>query len=404
VKVLFLTQVLPYPLDAGPKVRAYYVLRHLAARHAVTLLSFVRASDSPAALDHLREFCAQVVTVPMPRARWREAAAALRSLVRGEPILIARDWLPAMAAALTQLTAQTQFDIVHADQLWMAPYALAARAGSRGHAPRLVLDQHNAVYLIPRRLAESARSLPRRSVWGREAGLMARYEQRTNLAFDQVVTVTAPDQQALAALYPQPPRPRFSAVIPICIDARAVTPLPRPAEPGLLFLGGMHWPPNAEGVRWFARDAWPAIQAEHPTATFYAIGKQPPAELSGLPHVTAPGYVDDPDDFWRRSQVFVVPLLAGGGMRVKILDAWARGLPVVSTTIGAEGLDVRDGENLLLADTPANFARAINRVLADPALAARLAAAGRQTVLACYDWQAIYPAWEQVYQAAQETA
>jgi glycosyltransferase involved in cell wall biosynthesis len=233
---------------------------------------------------------------------------------------------------------------------------------------------------------------------------MARYERRTCLAFDQVVTVTAPDREALLALYRQPPRPAFSAVIPICIDAQAVPPLSRPAAPGVLFLGGMHWPPNADGVRWFARAALPAIHAAHPAATFYAIGKQPPAELAARPNVDAPGYVDDPDAYWAKSQVFVVPLLAGGGMRVKILDAWARGVPVVSTTIGAEGLDYHDGENLLLADTPAAFAQAVNQVLADPALAARLAEAGRRTVAAGYDWRVIYPAWDTVYAAEKVLA
>src|SRR5262249_23927302 len=150
-----------------PKVRAYYVLRHLAARHRVTLVSFVRASDGPEALSHLRELCAQVVTIPMPRSRLRDAAAMVRSGARGEPVLIARDWVPALAAALAKLLATEHFDVVHADQLWMAPYALAARklAAQRSRPPRLVLDQHNAVYLIPRRLAESTRSPLRRVVW-----------------------------------------------------------------------------------------------------------------------------------------------------------------------------------------------------------------------------------------------
>ncbi len=412
VNILFLTQVLPYPLDAGPKVRAYYVLRHLAAQHQVTLVSFVRTSDPPAALAHLRSVCAQVVTCPLPRSRLRDAAAVLRSGLRGEPVLIARDWLPAMAQALARLLAGQRFDVIHADQLWMAPYALAARAfaAQHGHPPRLVLDQHNAVYLIPRRMAGAARSPLRRLAWQREAGLMARYEARTCLAFDQVVTVTAPDRAALRALYAAPPVPAFSAVIPICIDAQAVpAPAGPAAPPGLLFLGGMHWPPNSEGVLWFSREALPAVHAAHPTAVFWAIGRQPPAELAALDlHqrgvIQAPGYVDEADAFWAKSQVFVVPLLAGGGMRVKILDAWARGVPVVSTTIGAEGLAYRDGDNLLLADTPAAFAEAVNRVLADPNLAARIAAAGRRTVAAHYDWRAIYPAWDRVYQAAPEAA
>ncbi|MCC7359787.1 MAG: glycosyltransferase [Anaerolineales bacterium] len=401
MNVLFLTQVLPYPLDAGPKVRAYYVLRHLAQGHRVTLASFVRPSDSPTALAHLREVCAEVITSPMPRARWRDALAVGRSALRGEPVLIARDWAPAMAGRLREVAAAQRFDVIHADQVWMAPYALAAHAAAPA-APRLVLDQHNAVYLIPQRLTHAARGL-RRLFWRREAALMARYETRTCLAFDQVVTVSDPDQQALLALYPQPPRPAFPPPIPICIDAQAApSAAPAADSPGLLFLGGMHWPPNAEGVRWFVREALPAVQAQVPGAVFYAIGRQPPADVTAQAGVVAPGYVDDPTAYWAKSQVFVVPLLAGGGMRVKILDAWARGVPVVSTTIGAEGLAYRDGVNLLIGDTPAALAEAVARVLSDPALAARLAEAGRRTALTHYDWRVIYSAWDAVYQPAAE--
>jgi glycosyltransferase involved in cell wall biosynthesis len=113
--------------------------------------------------------------------------------------------------------------------------------------------------------------------------------------------------------------------------------------------------------------------------------------------IEAPGYVENVEPFWARSQVFIVPLHAGGGMRVKILDAWAQGLPVVSTTVGAEGLHYQNGENILIADTPEAFAQAVLAVLRDPGLAGRLAAAGRQNVEQHYDWRRIYPAWDAIY-------
>ena len=109
--------------------------------------------------------------------------------------------------------------------------------------------------------------------------------------------------------------------------------------------------------------------------------------------------MDDPQPYWARSRVFVVPLRAGGGMRVKILEAWARGVPVVSTTIGAEGLHYRAGHDILIADNPADFAAAVNAILADRALAQRLAAAGRATVEQHYDWRRVYPAWDAIYDA-----
>ena len=404
MKLLFLTQVLPYPLDAGPKVRAYYTLKHLAQRHAVTLVSFVRGSDTPAACAHLQTVCERVLTVPMPRSWRREAAALGSSLLHGTPLLIARDHVPAMHAALETLVDGTCFDAIHADQLWMAPYALAAqeRAARRGCRPMTLLDQHNAVFLVPLRMAEAARSPWRRAMLRREAGLMARYEARICLAFDRVVTVTEQDQAALMSLYPAR-RPAPPTVIPICVEP-GPAPARAKAAAHVLFLGGMHWPPNADGARWFARAMWPIIHARWPTAEFWAVGKQPPPELArpeaAKRGLHAPGYAAELEAHWANARVFVAPLRSGGGMRVKILDAWVRGLPVVSTTVGAEGLAARAGENILIADTPAAFAEAVVRVLSDAALAERLARAGRDTILRHYDWHKTYQLWENVYDAA----
>jgi glycosyltransferase involved in cell wall biosynthesis len=401
LRILFLTQVLPYPLDAGPKVRSYYTLRHLARRgQAVTLVSFVRATDRPEAVAHMGELCEQVVTVPMPRARWRDALALARSALTGEPLLITRDRVPAMHARLREIAGRQPFDLVHADQLWMAPYALAA-AAAQPRAPRLVLDQHNAVYLVPQRLAASARNPVARLGYAREARRMAAYEAAICRRFDAVVTLTAEDRQSLLQLYAGAEPPALDAIIPICLDPASV-PLARrqPGSRDLLFVGGMHWAPNAEGVVWFGRQVLPLVRAAEPAARLVAVGRQPPvAVLAGAPEgsLCFPGYVEDLEAYWQACAVFVVPLHAGGGMRVKILDAWSRGVPIVSTTIGAEGLAVADGENLLLADTAADFAAAVQRVLADPALAERLARGGRATVERHYDWRAIYPAWDAVY-------
>jgi glycosyltransferase involved in cell wall biosynthesis len=161
----------------------------------------------------------------------------------------------------------------------------------------------------------------------------------------------------------------------------------------------MHWPPNADGVTWFAEEVLPLIIKALPNARFTAVGKQPPrrtgaASPAGL---NLPGYVKELQPFWERSAAFVVPLRAAGGMRVKILDAWARGLPVISTTIGAEGLAWVEGENLLIADTAADFAAAVTRVLTLPDLAARLAQGGRATVEQHYDWRTAYAAWDAIY-------
>jgi glycosyltransferase involved in cell wall biosynthesis len=428
MRILFLTQVLPYPLDAGPKVRAYYTLRYLAQHHGVTLLSFVRPGDRPEAVEHLRTICGTVHTVPMHRSRVRDAWYLLRSLVRGEPFLIARDWVPAMAEAVRALVeppirsngrrrraSQPEpraFDAVHADQLWMAPYALLARRRlAGGRRPTVILDQHNAVFQIPRRLAKHATNPLRRALLALEARKLARYELRACQQFDHVSWVTHEDRTAVLSEAPtELPRladGQHSSVIPICVqpDERSVI-WRQPGARRVTFLGGLHWPPNGEGALWLARDVWPRVRRRVPDAVLTIIGKSPPPALTAIGErradIEITGYVADPTPYLAETAAFVVPLHAGGGMRVKILDAWSWGLPVVTTRVGAEGLRAQDGENALVADAPEAFAQAVARVLTDDGVATRLAIGGRSTVEAYYDWRLEYRAWDRVYEGPRD--
>jgi glycosyltransferase involved in cell wall biosynthesis len=403
MKILFLTQVLPYPLDAGPKVRAYYVLRYLAERHDVTLLSFVRATDTPAALAHLRTLCADVITVPITRSRVKDAGFLLKSLALQRPFIIERDASAAMQARLDALAAASPpFAAVHADQLWMAPYALRFQRAAANH-PLTVMDQHNAVYMILQRLADAERNPAKRALMQLEARKLAAFEVETCRAFDHVTWVTQEDFAAVQAQAPaaSPPIPN-DGVLPICGDPEATPVIARTASPRrVTFLGGLHYPPNAQGVVWFAREIFPQVLAQIPDAVLTVIGKQPPPELHslGIPpsNLEVTGYVADPLPYLAETAAFIVPLLAGGGMRVKIIDGWTWGLPIVSTRVGAEGIDAVHGENMLLADAPADFAQAVIDLLRDPALNAHIAAGGRRTVLERYNWRTVYRRWDAIY-------
>ena len=398
MRILFLSQLVPYPVDAGPKVRIYYVLRHLAsAGHEVTLLAFSRESDAAGSIDHLRQYCAAIHTVPMRRSRARDVYHFGRSLLSRRPFLIARDDDTAMFDKAREIVQADGFDAIHADQLWMASYALAARDAAAEPRPQLVLDQHNAVHLIPQRLAESGGGPLSRLLLRREASLMSRYERETCQRFDHVVWVTAEDKDALAL--PNPPAGPHSYVIPICVDPAATPLIERAARPHrVTFLGGLHWPPNAAGIVWFAREVWPRVRAACPDAVLTVIGKSPPAELDGRAEgIEVTGYVDDPAPYLAETAAFIVPLHAGGGMRVKILDAWTWGLPVVSTTIGAEGIAYRDGENLLIADDLSYFANAVIYLCNESDKASVLVQRGRNIIEQMYEWQTGYLAWENIY-------
>lgn len=405
MRILFLSQLLPYPPDAGAKVRAYYTLRWLAEKHQVTLVAFTRNDDSPAAIDHLRTFCHAVHTLPMPRNQVRDGVALAKSLFQQESFIIRRDVVAKMDRLLRRLVSENKFDVVHADQLWMAQYALFVK--HMLPVVRLVLDEHNACYQIFERLAQRERNPLKRWLWSREARLLRQYEWDICTRFDHVVTVTPEDTKSLIGLAEcNTGNGSKFTTIPICLDTRQ-HPVATPQGDGLtiLHLGTMFWPPNVEGVLWFVRRVWPKVAAEIPQARFSILGKNPPADIQVLNNQAqfdVIGYVADPQPWLEQAGVFIVPLLSGGGMRVKIIDAWCWGLPVVSTTIGAEGIEYHDGENLLIADSADDYATKVVRVLQDNELSQRLRQNGRRWVETHYDWRSVYHAWDEVYESRQD--
>lgn len=379
MRVLLLTQVLPYPPDSGPKVKTWYLIKHLARDHAITLVSFTRG-DQNADVDHLRRYCEAVHTVPMERGALRDGMAMARSLATARPWMMLRDHRPAMARLIDHLAGQGRFDVAHADQLNMAQYALRVPA-------RRVLDAHNALWTLYRRLAGTMSPGPRRWLLEREWRLLRAYEGRMVRAFDAVLAVTAEDAVALRHAAGVT---RDITVIPIAMDTDEVAPAERRADADhILHVGTMYWPPNIDGIRWFIEEVLPHVHARRPETIVDVVGARPPEWLIELaardPRICVPGYVPDLTPYLETAGAFVVPLRAGGGMRVKILNAMAQGIPMVSTTLGAEGIRVVHGRHILLADTPEAFAAATLRLLTDHRLGASLAASARALVEGAYD-------------------
>jgi polysaccharide biosynthesis protein PslH len=395
VRILFLTQLLPWPLDAGPKVRSYYVLRYLAeAGHEVSVACFRRPGESDRSLEALRRICTRVETVPMVRSRGKDVTAGLASLLSRTPFLIRRDRVAEMRRRVAAMTAGRSFDAVHADQLWMAPYALDCQV------PLRILDQHNAVFVAVRRLAGQAGNPLVRMLAGREAVKLESFERAACSEFHRVVWVTDEDRRAVVSAGGK--ANGRDTVIPIATDPRECPPVSRHRPFRVLFLGGMHWPPNADGIGWFADRVWPQVAQAAPDAVLTIVGKAPPRRLVALAarsggRIEVAGYVSGLGKYLAETAAFIVPIRSGAGMRVKVLDAWCWQLPVVSTTVGAEGIQSHPGENLLLADDEEAFAQSVLEVLGDRDLDARLSANGRATVEQSYDWKKVYTAWDQIY-------
>lgn len=321
--------------------------------------------------------------------------------------MIIRDRIPEMERLLRVLMQNDNFQVVHADQTSMAQYGLLAAGEVQAERrPRTVLDQHNAMHLLVARQAGFERG-PSRWLWRREADRFKDYERMLCRQYDHVLAVTEEDRQALLHLFPTGEREAMVGkftTLPICVDPAETEPVrPRDEGPHILHLGTMFWPPNVEGVLWFAREVLPLVLQQVPEARFTIAGKKPPESVRSLagPNIDVTGYVADPIPLLARSRAFVVPLLAGGGMRVKIPDGWQWGMPIVSTAMGVEGIRCRPGENILLADEPEAFADAVVHLLREPELRERLRSNGRRWVEQEYDWRKVYSRVDPIYETAR---
>ncbi len=410
MRILLITQILPYPPNAGPRVKTWHVLRYLARQgHEVTLVTYLRPEEAPY-VDVVRQLCPAVHVVPIRRSRLKDMYYLLKSNLTGRPFLIERDDLPPMRRLVRRLLATESFDVVHADQMPMAQFALEAARMPEEKRPYTIFDAHNATWTITGRLLERA---PRflQPLLRLETGRVKKYEGMLLTRFDHTMVVIPEDKSALMAGLPgSVDRAEIAgriSVIPITIDTDTLKPVQRrPGSLNILALGSMHYPPNVDGIRWFARDIFPLIQAEEPEVTLTIVGKSPPADLLHLAEqqpdsVEVTGFVPELQPYMERAALMVVPVRAGSGMRVRLLEAFARALPVVTTTVGREGIEAENGRHLLLADDPAAFARETIRLLRDPALQQTLAENGRRLALEKYDWRSALGKMDAVFAGAR---
>lgn len=386
-KVLFLAHLLPWPLDGGGQIKSYHVLRQLAQAYDITLLALIRTPDEVKNTEPLRALCVGgVEAIPIHRTRVRNALAAARAPLTGESFIVTRDNTPAFHAAVARELATGAYVALHVDHLQMAQFIPAATPGIK-----VILDEHNVEYRIPQRLAETAKNPLWRVYAAREWRRLREFERGALKRADRTLAVSDEDKTTLEDLLGANKGRIYT--LPIGVDTDYFAPRPRkPASKTLVSIGTMYWPPNIDAMRWFCAEILPKIKAGESDARLTIVGARPTDEVLALaadPAVTVTGSVPDVRPYGEDCGAFIVPLRSGSGMRVKILNALAMGLPTVSTTVGAEGIDVRDGEHILLAETAEEFAAATLRLLSEPDLSARLAANGRRLMEERYGWDAI---------------
>jgi GT2 family glycosyltransferase/glycosyltransferase involved in cell wall biosynthesis len=372
--VLFVSPYCPYPPSHGGAVRMYNLMREVARRHDVYLVSMIEYEKERAAEAHLRTFCRDVrfhLRTPTPRTGFLD------------PISVQEFYSDEFARLIELVLGARDIDVIQME------YTVLAHFLPESARLRSVLTEIDLYFVSYLRAARAQAGIAGRALGLYEWLRMFRYEMKWCDRYDLVLAMSDHDRDVLARYVPA----RKIAVVTNGVDLSAY-PMREETPVGeeVLFVGNFRHAPNVDSILHFHREVWPRIRRKSPRATLVIAGGNAPDDVAALGHdpaVTVTGYVPDLGPLYARAAVFVAPITRGSGTRLKIVEAMAKGCPVVSTTLGAEGLLVTPGEHLIVADDPQAFADGVVALLDDPDLRARTVRAARRLVEEKYDWRAI---------------
>ena len=385
MRILWIKTELLHPIDKGGRIRSYQILRALCRQHNVTYLCLDDGLAAADALQRAREYAHEVVAVPFrpaPKMTVGYFADLLRNLFSPLPYAIARYQSTELRARILQLAPDS--DVIVCDFLMPSvnvPLDLPAP---------VTLFQHNVEAMIWQRHVSVPQHPLRRAYMRLQWRRMLRYEARQCPRFAHVIAVSAVDAELM--------RREYGATsvghVATGVDLEYFRARARPAASReLVFVGSMDWMPNEDGIRWFASEIFSRVQERIAGARLTVVGRSPSAAIQELaernPAIEVTGTVPDVRPYFERGAICVVPLRIGGGTRLKIYEAMAMGIPVVSTAIGAEGLPVRHGEHLLIADSRDEQVNAVCALLTDPLRSAALSANALRYVREHCSWDAV---------------
>ncbi|MYC78061.1 TIGR03087 family PEP-CTERM/XrtA system glycosyltransferase [Candidatus Poribacteria bacterium] len=405
MKILFLSLRCPYPPHRGDRIRSYNFIKQLSKQHAVTLVYFAESESDIESAKHLEPFCERVEWVRFHRS-FAFMNTGIHCLSR-RPLQLHYWYAPQMQRKVNQLLEQENFELIHAQLFRMGQYVADV------HGPVKVLDLCDSLALnLNRRAALESNPwlakikldcTPKRFLVKLEERRVQHYEVNIMKAFDCGTVVARFDRDYLL----KQDNSLNLSIVPMGVDLGYFQPNPtrRPA-PLMLFTGTMNYFPNADAAIYFSNEILPRIRESHPKAQFYIVGNHPSDQVKRLEAqegIVVTGYVPDVRPYFEKASVFVAPLRAGSGIQTKNLEAMAMGVPVVTTSVGAMGLEADIGKELLVADTPADFAKRVVDLLNNEHSRETLAQTARTRVETNYSWEAIGERLEHVYAQAVHT-
>jgi glycosyltransferase involved in cell wall biosynthesis len=400
LKILYVSQMPPSPPRIGAQARMHGLMTQLARRHDLTALTLVDEEfDLEECRRAMQAYCQEVVLVPNPRGRegFIRRRLQLQSLVSSRTFERLRVMEPAFQQAMDRVLGAQRFDIVNLEFTFLGHCNLR-QAPPGEKVPLLVVDSHNIDYDLARQYARMGASLGRRLYYAVNWRKLRREELSTYHSADGVYLCSDPDERRLHEEVPEV----VTTVIPNGANVDYYQPRPTdPASDGrtVIFFGLLSYAPNVDSVLHFIQDIWPRIAGVHPQARCKIIGGQAPASLLTLagPRIELTGFVPDLRPHLAEAAVVVAPLRFGGGTRLKIVEAMAMGKAIVSTSLGAEGIEAVPGRDILIGDDPSSFADAVNRVLAEPSLALQIGEGARRLAVERYSWGGAARALEVFY-------
>ena len=387
MKILIVNPNLPYPPRSGNTIRLFNIIKRLSQTDDVDLIAIVPRSASRDDVTSLKEYCRNVYLASQSKtSRLSQVLSTIWKFLIGEPFFTKYVQSADLGHLLYRITHENRYDIIIIEHSFMARYlhSLYLRSDTK-----TVLVMHDIATFLYERLYRSERRIFAKLKLLLTYLPLRKWEIRMARQFTRVVTMSERDRELFLSLGSEC---RIS-IVPNGVDTNTYRPFPLDGrEKVILLIGSMDYRPNVDAVLYFTKEIFPVVRKRNPDCTLTIVGKTPSDDVRRLedePGVTIHSDVEDVRPFYQKAFVSVVPLRSGGGTRLKILEAMALGTPVVSTSIGCEGLDVENIRNILIADTPIDFAQQICNLLTDLVLWQRISWNGRALVQERYDWERI---------------
>ena len=397
MKILWLSHVIPYPPKGGVLQRCYNLIKEVSKYHEIQLLSFIQTDILKAmfssvdkglseAKTHLSAFTKyqEYIDIPCERSKYGKELLALTSLITSDPYSI--NWLKSnkMETSIDRILKESDFDIVHFDTISLAPYA--------SHFPDIpkVMDHHNIESHMMLRRAQQEKNILKKAYYYQEAKKLLTYEKSVCPLFDLHITCSSLDSDRLRDIN----NSLSIKEVPNGVDVEYFQPMrTNELDNNLIFAGSLNWYPNIDAMLFFADEIWPQLRTENPTVIMNVVGNSPHPRLIELAksdeRFLVHGFVDDVREYISKSSIYVCPIRDGGGTKLKVLDAFAMGMATVAHPVACEGIAVKDGFNVLLAETPSEFVDKINYLLQHPDLRTRIGDNARETALKHYSFEMI---------------